>query len=117
MNSVRQQLHAVSGSEAEEPELHVREIAGGIATENNLGSVPHPEEITTMAGSDTDVPKPRLMLPRIRIDAFIESEPFRVALECAPETEGPSGAISRSTAAALQKPWNSTGIIRPPTSS
>lgn len=61
MNSLRKQLHAVCDNEVElhAPELQVPGIAGA-----------------------TGAPEPRLMLPRIRIDAFVESAPLRAAIEC-----------------------------------
>ena len=82
MNSLRHQLHAVFGSETEIREADPMKVAGAIETGDGPGPAPRSQDGATMASSGADVPEPRAMLPRIRIDAFVESAPLHAAIEC-----------------------------------
>ena len=84
MNSARQQLRAVHSREdqVDEPELQVLGLAGEIETGENPEPVLCATDGARTAGSDAEVWEPHLMLPRIRIDVFVDSEPLLAAVEC-----------------------------------
>lgn len=83
MNSARQQLRSVQGLEVRtgEPEFRDQETAGSAVANSRSGREPCSEEADRTAGSDAEMLEPRLMLPRIRIDAFVESESLLAAVE------------------------------------
>ena len=83
MNSARQQLRSVQDLEADAgaPALRDQRAAGEIEVTEARGPVPSSEDGIPLAGSESETLEPGLMLPRIRIDAFVESEPLIAAVE------------------------------------
>lgn len=84
MNSARQKLRSVQGFEdhAAEPVFQDLEAAGETELGDSRGTELRSMDAATLAVYDAETPEPRIMLPRIRIDAFVASEPLVAAVEC-----------------------------------